>query len=92
MAIVTVDIETTNLETRNKKGGGTYHLQQAFVHLSDRDGQPKRYPTEMFMFPPRDDSGNPIPYKTGTYQVCPSSFRVVNGFLELGFLNLVVSK
>ena len=87
-----IDVENEQLETRNKKAGGTYQVQQAFAHTTNRDGSPKRYPTEIFVFPPRDSQGNPIPYKKGKYTIAPQSFKA-NGFgLEIDFLNLVPLK
>jgi hypothetical protein len=86
---VIIDIESQNLETRNKKGGGTYQVQEAFVHLTDQHGNPRRYPERINLFPPRDNAGNAIAYKMGQYMLSPSSFKVANGFLELGFPQLV---
>lgn len=84
-----IDIETSDLETLNKKdGSGTYHLQSAYVHLLGRDGQPERYPREVKVFPPRDPSGNAVGYRPGKYSLSPRSFRINNGRLELGFVNL----
>lgn len=82
---IVIDVESTNIETRNKKGGGTYQVQEVFVHTVDRNGNPMRYPERAVMFPPRDNQGNSIPYKPGQYVLAPQSIRVNNGFIELGF-------
>ena len=81
---IAIDIESTNLETRNKKGGGTYQVQEGFAHTTDQHGNPRRYPERINIFPPRDSHGNSIPYKPGSYILAPQSLKVTNGFLELG--------
>lgn len=82
-----IDIEEARIETRTKKGGGSYYQQIAYVHLPNRDGSPSRYPKEISLFPPKN--GEVVePYPVGKYLIDPSSFRVNNGRLELGFLNL----
>ena len=86
--MITIDIETSDLETLNKKAGGTYQLQSAYVHLLDRNGEPERYPREIKVFPPRDPSGNSVGYRPGKYTLSPRSFRINNGRLELAFVNL----
>lgn len=86
---IAIDIESTNLETRSKKGGGTYQVQEAFVHTTDQHGNPRRYPERINLFPPRDNNGNPIPYRAGSYILAPQSIRVNNGYLELAFPQLV---
>lgn len=91
MSIV-IDIESTELITRSKKGGGTYQVQEAFAHTTDRNGVPARYPERINLFPPRDNQNNSIPYLKGQYVLAPQSIRVVNGFLELGFPQLVPVK
>lgn len=86
---ILISVESTSLQTRNKKGGdGTYQVQQAYAHTFGQDG-PKRYPEEINVFPPRDNNGNPIPYQKGDYHIAPDCLRVQNGFLDLGFLRLV---
>lgn len=85
---ILIDVESAHVETRNKKGGGTYQVQEVFVHTVDRNGNPMRYPERAFMFPPRDNQGNGIPYKVGKYILSPQSIRVNNGFIELGFPTL----
>lgn len=87
MSII-IDVESTNVETRNKKNGGTYQVQEVFVHTVDRNGNPMRYPERAVMFPPRDNQGNGIPYKVGQYVLSDQSIRVNNGFIELGFPTL----
>lgn len=85
-----IDIEDSTLETRNKKGGGSYQVQPCYVHVSDRSGNPERYPRKAVLFPPRDNDGNPIPYKPGKYHLAPQSLQVAgNGFLELSFPQLI---
>ena len=83
-----IDIETSELQTLNKKAGGTYQLQLAYAHLVGRDGQPERYPREIKIFPSRAPSGNPVAYPPGQYRLSPRSFSVNNGRLELGFASL----
>lgn len=87
---IQIDIEDTNLIQRNKKdNSGFYYQQKAYAHIVDRDCVPSRYPKEITIFPPKDDSGNSIPYPLGEYSVSPNSFRVDNyGNLDLGFLVL----
>ena len=88
-----IEIETADLETRQKKGGeGSYQVQRAYVHTLNRDGSPKRYPEEIALFPPKDNSNNPIPYKPGKYVLDPRSFRVQGGFLDMSFPQLVAVK
>lgn len=87
-----IEIHSSDMETRNKRGGGTYQVQKAFVHTVDRNGEPKRYPEEFAFFPPKDNQGNPLPYSKGDYTLDPSSIRVANGFLELGFPKLIPLK
>lgn len=91
MSIV-IDIESTELITRTKKAGGNYQVQEAFAHTTDRNGIPSRYPERINLFPPRDHQNNPIPYQKGKYVLAPQSIRVVNGFLELGFPQLISLK
>lgn len=86
---IAIDIESTSLETRNKKGGGTYQVQEAFAHTTDRHGNPMRYPERISLFPPRDNNGNAIAYPVGSYILAPQSIRVENGYLSLGFPQLI---
>lgn len=85
---VVIDIESDQLEVRKKKNGGTYTVQTAYVHTTDRNGKPNRYPEQISVFPPMDNAGNHVAFKKGQYHIAPQTFRVNNGFLELGFLNL----
>lgn len=88
-----IEVHEAKLEVRNKKAGGTYEVQNAYIHLTDRAGNPERYPTKFAFFPPRDPQNNPVPLSAGTYTIAPNSFRVgQGGFLELGFLDLVKVK
>lgn len=87
-----VDIESEELIERNKKAGGTYKVQIAYAHTVGRDGSPQRYPEQINVFPPMDNSGRHIPFKKGQYHIAPQTFRVNNGFLELGFINLMPAK
>lgn len=86
---IKIDIESEFLETRNKKGGGTYQVQEAFAHTTDNHGNPRRYPERISLFPQRDSSGQSIPYKMGHYILSPQSIKVDNGFLALGFPALI---
>lgn len=91
MKDIEIEVHEETLEVRNKKSGqGTYSLQKAYAHLTDRSNNPDRYPREIMIFPPRDNQNNPAPYKKGSYTLAPSSFRVGNnGQLEIGFVNLL---
>lgn len=86
---IAIDVESSELETRNKKGGGTYQVQACYVHTVDRNGKPNRYPEKAYLFPPRDSQGNGVPYKQGSYVLSPQSIRVSNGFMELAFPQLI---
>lgn len=92
--MLNIEIHEESLETREKRDKkGTYALQTAYVHLTDRSGKPDRYPQKIKVFPPRDNGGLPVAYPKGDYVLSPSSFRVApNGFLEIGFVNLERSK
>ena len=90
--MITIDIETQDLETRKKRDGGTYQVQSAYVHLFDRNGQPERYPRQISVFPPKDPSGNSVPYKPGVYTLSSRCFQVKNGFLDFGFVQLEPAK
>ena len=82
-----VSIESTDLETREKKAGGSYVVQTAYAHTFDRNG-PKRYPEEIRVFPKKDPQGKPLAYPMGDYKIAERCMRVNNGFLELGFIEL----
>lgn len=86
--MIKIDIESEAIELRNKKAGGTYSIQRAYLHTTDYDGTPKRYPEEISIFPRKNDNGDVVPYKKGTYTISDSSFKVDNGFLALGFPSL----
>jgi hypothetical protein len=86
---IAIDIESEFLETRNKKGGGTYQIQEAFAHTTDKNGKPLRYPERISLFPQRDASGASIPYKVGQYILSPQSIKVDSGFLALAFPVLI---
>lgn len=88
MEILRIDVESIALKTFDKKGGGTFQMQEFFVHEVDFDGNPPRYPKSVFGFPPKRD-GVVTPYKPGQYTPGARSFKVVNNRLELGFLNLI---
>jgi len=83
-----VTVESVDLETRNKKGGGTYQVQTAYAHTFTSEG-PKRYPEEIRIFPKRDAQGKTSPYPPGEYVIHPKCLHVRNGFLELGFVELM---
>jgi hypothetical protein len=85
--MIEITIESTDLETRNKKTGGSYTVQTAYAHTFDRTG-PKRYPEEIRIFPPKGPDGKPIPYPMGDYYLSPHCIRVDNGYLSLGFVEL----
>ena len=81
-----IDIETDKVIERKKKAGGFYHQQEAYVHIVGRDG-PERYPQKIFLYVP-EVNGKPDPQPPGKYILSPSSLRVSNSQLELGFINL----
>lgn len=87
-----IDIESEQLEERTKKAGGTYKVQIAYAHTTDRTGAPSRYPQQINVFPPMAADGSVTPYKKGQYNIAPQSYRVNNGFLEQGFLQLMPAK
>ena len=85
-----ISIEDTNLIQRtSKKTNKPYFQQQAYAHLVNTDGSPKRYPQEILIFPQRDNAGNAVAYQKGDYNLLDSSFSINNfGSLELNFVNL----
>jgi len=89
-----ISIESEDLETRQKRDkSGNYSIQQGYAHLVEKDGSPMRYPVQCQVFPPRNAEGAPIAYKKGQYIIADTSFRVAqNGFLEIGFMNLIPAK
>lgn len=88
-----IDIESTEIIERQKRDrSGSYFQQQAYVHTCDRDGRPMRHPELIFIFVPKDERGQPQPYKQGKYTLAPQSLVVRNRQLDLGFLNLVPMK
>ena len=85
-AMIKIDIETDQLIQRNKKdGSGVYYQQQAFAHTTDNMGNPKRYPEEIRIFPPKGNAGSVMPYKPGSYKLAPQSLRVQREQIELGY-------
>lgn len=85
-----IEIENENMIVRQKKdGSGSYAVQTAWAHTSDRDGALKRFPEEIEVFCQRDDLNKPQPYKIGMYQPAPNSLRVSYKRLEFGFMSLV---
>lgn len=92
-AEICIEVESTQIEQRNKKGGGVYEVQHAYFQEFNRDGSPKRYPREIVVFPKKDSQGKSIPYQKGSYTLAPHSLLVSgNGFLELGFVELIPVK
>ena len=89
MGPIIIDIESASLIVRNKKAGGTYQVQSAYIHLCNSDGSPKRYPTETTVFPPRNNAGEVVPYKVGKYTISPQSFKANDFGIELGFTSLI---
>jgi len=78
--MIKIEILDPTAETRNKKDGkGTYRLQHGYVQLPDF-----HFPQRINLFVRPGESPLPI----GCYTLLPSSFRVVNGYLELGYINL----
>jgi hypothetical protein len=87
---IQIDIESTQCETKvSNKTGNTYHLQTAYAHLSDRFGEPQRYPREITL-PVESNGAMPIAYKVGKYTLSASAIGVNEyGSLELKFPKLV---
>ena len=88
-AMILIDIEDETVMTNSKKGGGTYDTQYGYFHEVERDGSPKRLRREVKLFPPKEN-GVTRAYKKGQYTMGPRSIEVeANGFMKLGFVNLV---
>lgn len=89
LTLIVIDIEDTVCQVNNKKGGGTYETQYGYFHEVERDGSPKRVRREVRVFPPKEN-GITKPYPKGQYTLGPRSIEVEsNGFMKLGFVNLV---
>lgn len=89
LQLIVIDIEDTQVITNPKKGGGTYDTQYGYFHEVERDGTPKRVRREVRLFPPKVD-GKTVPYSKGQYTLGPRSIEIEsNGFMKLGFANLV---
>jgi len=88
LLMIVIDVESTEVQTRNKKAGGTYDLQYGYFHETERDGTPKRVRRELSIFPPKID-GKTVPYPVGQYTLHPRSLEIdEGGFPKLGFLTL----
>lgn len=86
--MINIDIEdSTVIERTGKSSGKVYYQQIAYAWTIDRDG-PVRHPEKIYIFV-QLQNGKPVGRPKGRYTVDPSSLRVKNGQLELGFLNLV---
>lgn len=86
-------VESTELQTLPKKDkSGTFQLQTCYVFETDQNGNEKKYPTEISIFPQQDQFKNSIPYAIGEYTLSPDVIRIKNGRFELGFITLVPSK
>ncbi|OZY85475.1 hypothetical protein CBP51_00020 [Cellvibrio mixtus] len=84
---IAIDIESANLETRNKKGGGTYQVQEAFAHTTDNHGNPRRYPERINIFPPKDAKVMSLPIHPAPIFWLRNLSRLITDFLSLVFLN-----
>ena len=84
-----IDIEDAQVIERTKRdNSGVYHQQVGYAYTHDQNG-PNRHPEKIFIFVNKDRStGQPKPLPVGKYVLSPSSLRVRNGQLEVGFLNL----
>ena len=89
---ITIDIESTNSISKISNAGKPYHLQTAYAHTFDREGELERYPRQCQIII-RSDGNMPIPYQIGTYTLAPSAIKVGEyGSLELGYPELVSVK
>jgi uncharacterized protein YijF (DUF1287 family) len=87
-----IDIEDKKVFHKTSKQNKPYYIQEAHVHTVDRNGEPRRYPELINIFLQKDERGNPIPHEPGKYELAKTSFQVRNGYLELGFVNLIPLK
>lgn len=79
MLKVTVTSEALREQRGNSKATGKpYHLtlQTVWLHTFDRAGALNPYPEKVEIILDRDDQGAALYYKTGTYQLAPSSIYV----------------
>ncbi|MDC0172358.1 G5P family DNA-binding protein [Gammaproteobacteria bacterium] len=89
---ITIDIESTNSQSKTSQAGKVYHLQTGYAHTFGREGEPKRYPEEIQIII-QSDGNMPIPYQTGTYTLAPEAIKVNQyGSLELGYPRLIAVK
>lgn len=65
--------------------GKAYALQTGYAYLVDREGRPKKYPTEITVWRPSKSEA----FAPGNYVLEPSSIDVNDrGNLEVPFINL----
>lgn len=76
MPIIKVEVSTMKVEERSGTGksGKPYHMrmQEAFLHVLDKDGKPQKYPVR-FELPLNTDQP---PYAQGDYTLDAASFSV----------------
>lgn len=77
---------TAELRELTSNRGKPYCLQMGYAYTLDRDGKPKKYPTEIQVYRASKEEA----YKPGNYILAPSSIGVTDrGGLEIPFINLV---
>lgn len=87
--MIKIDIEDGKAIAKTSRKGSTYHVQKGYLHSLEKDGTPKRYPEEFEFFVGTSDRGAPESYPPGSYTIHPTSMRVQNNNLEIGYLKLV---
>lgn len=86
---IKIEIESSEMILYRKKADGSpYFKQEIFVHTVNRSGQPNRYPERAELYVPKDSQGNQVALPVGVYVMDPTSFKVENAQLVLGFLTL----
>ena len=79
--MIKVQIASTDVRrmTGNAKGTGKAYdmsFQDAWMFLTNREGQPEPYPTKVEVMLPKDKDGAALFYPVGNYQLHPSSIYV----------------
>lgn len=84
--MIKIEIKVASFNVRTNSGG-TFHEQEAWAYLTDRDGNPHPYPQLIRIN--LDVKGNQPPYPVGVYQIEPSSVYVNKyGGLNFGQIRL----
>lgn len=82
--MIKVQITSTNvrrMQGNAKATGKPYDMsfQDAWMFLTDRDGNADPYPTKVEIILPKDKDGAALYYNAGFYQLHPSSIYVDQG-------------